>query len=269
MSVKGRFPGRAVALLSLVLLVVAIWAGHTFIVNHNAKSHSIVIDLGSASQLKLSDAWRRIGEAGSFDASTAQIDGMQLFLSASGSLDTLALEAITRDGRLVSVGWEGTGGPDSQNVHVSGGIEAFAGGQAPQSSAPAVAEILAAIDQVGAKNMIAKLPAAPPGSRYSVMSLRDQNYHGPGISAQGPAYIWNDGGLATLSADDDRRLFDGRSVYLAVSAMVPVSSPSTSIKQGNSSATATTMFYQGGSPPFLAYFVIPVATTSTLGGGAS
>jgi len=39
-SVKGRFPGRAVALLSFVLLVVAIWAGHTLIANHNAKSRS-------------------------------------------------------------------------------------------------------------------------------------------------------------------------------------------------------------------------------------
>jgi len=249
-----------VALLGLVLLVAAVLASHTFLAGRTPKSRSIVIDLGSASQIKFSDAWQRIGEAGSFDAGTAQIEGMCLFFTPSGALDNVWLEALTRDNQLVSVGWEGTGGPADQNVHMSGGIGTFAQGQAPQSSAPSLAETLAAVDRAGVKNMIEKLPAEPSGTRYSVASLRDQNHHGPGISAQDPAYIWTDVGLVALAADDDRRSFDSSSAYLAVSAMVPVSSPSTSLRQGSSSATATTMLSRGGSSPLVVYFVIPVAT---------
>ena len=169
-------------------------------------SVKVSLSLVAANTVKIGEIWIRVAQAGGFLAETANPDTMELDFSPSGSLVHLLIVARTADQRTVTVGWDGTGGPDDQRVNVTGVVEKGAA-TSPLRTEDSVSKIALAIDEVGIKNMLAFLRGVSPGGYYALKPvLHDGSTMGGSISMTATAYRWEGTKFVSLPADDQIRL---------------------------------------------------------------
>jgi len=213
-----------------------------------ASSTEFEVGMGAnENDIRLSSIWRQAAADGAFEPETASADWLMFAFSPRGWLIDLLMVASTDDKRQVTLDWSGAVIDTPQNVMVNVTVE----GGSPSTDEAAsdrVSKILFALDMVGTKTMIAKLPQVGPTGYYLVSPLLGVTSEKGAMPEQAEAYIWEGSEFALLPLDDPRRAYDAKSVYFKAYADV----------EGLSLQTETT-----SSQPPLIFFVVPQAMLST------
>ena len=214
--------------------------------NPTATLSEFEVHLGSPENIVFAQAWKRIADAGGFDAHTATFDRLDLSFTPLRSLVRIGIQGGTTDERTFTVDWDGTNGLEDQTVVVTCEIRPPIGAKRPQLGS--VWRTLVAIDAVGVEKLIAASPASGAGGTYNVSTLQGSmgqaGGEGLSIPSTAKAYYWTGADLVAISPSDERRSFDDSYVYLGVFPMQLVSSgkgtdPSDSVEEVTQTLEAT------------------------------
>jgi hypothetical protein len=210
----------------------------------------IEVDLGSSASINLTQAWDQIAGVAGVDAYAASFSRLDLSFAPSAALLWIGIQGETTDGKVVTLGWDGTNGPRDQSVVVTGDIR-VAEDDRPQIGN--IRETLAALDKVGVDKLISQSAVTGPGGTYNISTLQESMWQIEGIELSIPgsaqAYLWNGSDFAPLASEDSRRVLDASRVYLGVYPMKLVSS-----NDGDGQDTGSDKVFQALE---VTWFVIP------------
>jgi hypothetical protein len=209
----------------------------------SSSSPRYTIDAGDADAIDLSATWLKIAKAASFDAGNVHAAGLTLDFTPSGSLLRLLIACPTSAGQ-VTVSWDGNGGSSNQRVNLAVSVARGSASAADSLDDSHVDSVLAAIDSVGAGNMIAKLLTGSASMFYRVKMARDLGTVNGDIQPGVAAYQWLSHSFQALAPEDALRKVNTKYVRLVVVALQPMPAL-------GSPTTAVSSFG-------LAYFVIPM-----------
>ena len=217
----------------------------------HASSTTVSLDVGQADDMSLHDAWLAIGDAAGFDARNAKVYGLELDYTPAGSLLGLLIVARADGDKHITVDWRGEGAQTGQTVTATASVVAPGPRALATTSDPAY-EMLAAIDEVGPRTLIAGLmPADATGALASDgLFLRvkraDMGTIAGNILPEANAYLWNGSAFEPLPPTDERRKVGDDFVRLSLLGLQIMP---THIGQQTALATQ-----------FLVYFVVPVSS---------
>lgn len=188
----------------------------------------IEVDLGSSAGINFTQAWDQIAGVAGIDAYAASFDQLDLSFTPSAALLWVGIQGETTDGRVFTLGWDGTNGPQDQSVLLTGDIRAA---EADRPQIGSIRETLAALDKVGVDKLISQSAATGPEGTYGISTLQAsmRQVGGEELSIPGSAraYLWDGSDFAPLASEDSRRAYDESRVYLGVYPMKLVSTNDT------------------------------------------
>ncbi len=208
------------------------------------------LDLGPADQLKLAEAWERIAARAGLDARSARAYEYTLDYSADGEFLGLSFSVTLGDARVLAVQCDVAEGTEG------GTVLATARPTDAPTYGPAVAddrlyEVFAAIDRVGPKEMLARLPRPGSGGYYQLGRWEP----GASLPVDQKGYLWMQSSFDPFTSSRGLiRPDEAQWVWI----------PAVAVTLEDGGGTTPTTSYSSSVP---VHFFVPIARAASTGAG--